>query len=209
MAIEKATEKDQRMIGKLIIGVVIGGGIGALLGYFGKCSSGACPLMANPYRGAWYGAIVGLLFPLIFMSVPKEKPLKPVQREALTAASPAEKAQAPQQGALLHIESETDFKALVLNVGGIALVDLFSNRCPPCRVLAPTIASLADKYAGKVIVCKVNVDHASAVAERYGIRAIPTVIFLRDGKESKRLVGVLPESDYVTVLDGLIGQDKK
>jgi len=50
------------MIIRLAIGIAIGGALGAVMGYFGKCSSGACPLTANPWRGAIYGAVMGLLF---------------------------------------------------------------------------------------------------------------------------------------------------
>jgi len=87
-------------------------------------------------------------------------------------------------------------------------VDLFSNRCSPCRVLAPTISSLADKYAGRVAVCKVDVDRVPAVAQRYGIRAIPTVLIISNGKEVKRLVGLQSETDYIILLDKLVDKDK-
>jgi len=63
------------MMIRLIIGTAIGVGLGALMGYFGKCSSGACPLTANPYRGAIYGGIMGALF-AFSMAEPPVKPLK-------------------------------------------------------------------------------------------------------------------------------------
>jgi len=175
------------MISRILLGVLIGGLIGAALGYFGKCSSGTCPLTANPYRGAVYGAIMGALLISVFSRTPKE---------------------AEQSPNIVHINSEADFKARVLDANGICLVDLFSDRCPPCRVLAPTISSLADKYAGKVTVCKVNVDRAPAIAEQYGVRAIPTVLIINNGKEVKRLVGLKPETEYVAVLDKLVGNNK-
>jgi hypothetical protein len=59
------------MITKILLGVAIGGAIGAVLGYFGKCSSGACPLTANPYRGAIYGAVMGALLASVFSTRPK------------------------------------------------------------------------------------------------------------------------------------------
>ena len=187
------------MIGKLLAGIVLGAGIGALLGYFGKCSSGTCPLTANPYRGALYGAAMGVVLALAFSHAPKAQLQKSSPRE------PAEEAVAGSgKEALLHVDSEADFKALVLDAGGICLVGLFSNRCPPCRVLAPTIVSLADKYAGKVTVCKVDVDRLPTVAEQYGITAIPTVLVMKDGKEVERLVGLRRETEYVTVLDKLL-----
>jgi len=171
----------------LFLGVLVGGAIGAGLGYFGKCSSGSCPLTANPYRGAIYGAVMGALL----MSVISPK---------LT--------QRAESSNIVHIDSKADFKTHVLDKRGICLVDLFSNRCSPCKILAPTISSLAEKYAGSVTVCKVNLDRAPAVAQRYGVRAIPTVLFIKNGKEVNRMVGLQPETEYVTLLDRLVGKDK-
>ena len=53
------------MLSRIIMGLVIGGAIGGLVGYFGKCASGTCPLTSNPYSGALYGAILGVLFALV------------------------------------------------------------------------------------------------------------------------------------------------
>jgi len=83
-------------------------------------------------------------------------------------------------------------------------VELSANREPPCRALAPTISSLADKYTGKVIVCKVNLDRVPAIAREYRVKVIPTVLIIKDGKEVKRLVGLRPESGYTNQLDDLI-----
>jgi thioredoxin 1 len=175
------------MILRIFLGVLIGGLIGAGLGYFGKCSSGTCPLTANPYRGAIYGAVMGALLVSVFSRTPKEVEESPN---------------------IVHINSEADFKARVLNANQICLVDLFSNRCPPCRVLAPTISSLADKYASRVTVCKVDVDRVSAVAQKYGVRAIPTLLIISNGKEVNRLVGLRSEGEYTALLDELVGKAK-
>ena len=87
-------------------------------------------------------------------------------------------------------------------------VDLFSNWCSPCRVLAPTILALCDKCTSRVTVCKVDVDRIPAVAERYGVRAIPTALVIKNGKEIKRPVGLRPESEYATLLHKLPDQAK-
>jgi len=173
------------VVGRILLGILLGGIIGAVLGYFGKCSSGTCPLTANPYRGAIYGAVMGALLVSLFLQTPKEK---------------------NESSNIIHIESQTDFKTNVLDAPVVCLVDLFSNRCPPCRVLAPIISSLADKYAGRATVCKVDVDRVGTVAAKYGVTAIPTVLIIKNGKEVKRLVGLRPESEYVALLDELINQ---
>jgi thioredoxin 1 len=83
---------------------------------------------------------------------------------------------------------------------------LFSYLCSPCGILALTISSLADKFAGRVTVCKVDVDRIPTVAQRYGVRAIPTVLIIKNGKEIKRLVGLQPEAEYVALLENLLGE---
>ncbi len=186
------------MIVRICMGILIGAVAGALLGYFGKCSSGSCPLTANPYRGALYGAVMGALFAFTFSGVPKAQSDKLARRETAKAVVGSAKE------TLVHIDSEADFKALVLDASGICLVDLFSNSCPPCRALAPTVSSLADKYAGRVTVCKVDIEQLPALAEQYQVSAVPTLLIIRDGVLVKRLVGLRPEAEYVAVLDGLL-----
>jgi thioredoxin 1 len=167
------------------LGIFVGGLIGAAVGYFGKCTSGSCPLTANPYRGAVYGAVMGALLVSAFSRTPKEAEESPY---------------------IVHIHSEADFKARVLDANRICLVDLFSNRCPPCRVLAPTISSLADKYTGRITACKVDIDLVPTVAEQYRVTTVPTVLIIRNGKEIKRLVGLQSEAKYVTFLDSLVSK---
>ena len=83
-------------------------------------------------------------------------------------------------------------------------MDLSANCDLPCWALASTISLLADRYTGKVIMCKVNLDRAPAIAREYRVMAIPTVLIIKDGKEVKRLVGFRPESEYADQLDELI-----
>jgi len=204
-------EDRDMLIIKLLLGVLIGGIVGAILGYFGQCSSGSCPLTANPFRGAVYGAIVGVLLASLLSRPPqegakhsKDNPTVPRETMEASANEAVGTKERSEDSGVLHIDNKSDFEAKVLNVSCICLVDLFSNSCPPCRMLAPTIASLADKYSGKVIVCKVNLDRAPVIARQYGVMAIPTVLIIKDGKEVKRLVGLLPESEYANELDKLI-----
>jgi thioredoxin 1 len=175
------------MIIRILLGVLIGGATGAVLGYFGKCSSGTCPLTANPYRGAIYGAAMGALLVSVFSRTPQ---------------------QTKESSNIIHVDNELDFKTHVLNANGICLVDLFSNSCPPCKALAPTISSLADRYVGKVTVCKVDIDQVTTIAKDYGIMAIPTVLIIHNGKEVKRLVGLKSETKYTALLDKLIEMNK-
>jgi thioredoxin 1 len=77
---------------------------------------------------------------------------------------------------------------------GVALVDFFAGWCAPCKMQAPIVDKLAEKYAGKASVGKLNVDESQSVAQKYGVRGIPTLIVFRNGREVERLVGVQDEA---------------
>ena len=189
------------MIARILLGVLIGAGIGAALGHFSRRFSGARPLRVNPCRGALLGAIFGAAIAFALPYAP-ETQSRESGRRTPGHAPPA----TPGEHAPVHIGSEADFKARVLDASGICLVDLFSDGCPPCRALAPTIASLADKHAGKVTVCKVDVDQLPSLAGRYRVSAIPTVLIVNNGRLMERLVGLRPEAEYVAILDRLLDE---
>lgn len=75
------------------------------------------------------------------------------------------------------------------------LVDFWAAWCGPCRTLAPTVATIAEKHTNSARFVKLNVDDSTAVIQRYGIRAIPTLILFEDGKETERLIGVIREEE--------------
>ncbi len=83
----------------------------------------------------------------------------------------------------------------------LAMVDFWASWCGPCKMLSPVIDSLAGQYAGKVLVGKVNVDEEPELARRFGVMSIPTVVFLKDGEEFDRKVGVMPAEAFTAVLD--------
>ncbi len=181
---------DKTAFIKIIVGVLIGGGLGALMGYFGKCSSGACPLTATPYRGAIYGAVIGLFFAYSF---------------GLTAVNKGNSKHDSE--ALVHINSSEEFQQLVLESELPVLADFFSNSCPPCRKLSPVISVLADEYKDKAVICKVSMDLAPDLAVPNNIKGIPAVLFFVDGKEVERLVGLRGKPDYVAILEKLISKN--
>lgn len=88
-----------------------------------------------------------------------------------------------------------------LNSGKLMLVDFWAAWCGPCRMLSPVIDGLDKKYEGKVVIGKVNVDEEQELAIRYGVMSIPTVIFFKNGQEIARKVGVMPEKEFVAILD--------
>ncbi len=181
----------------LAIAMIIGGSLGALMGYFGKCSSGTCPLTANPFRGAVYGMVMGLLFAYSFGA------------NALSGTAAEQGDAAAGSTALIHIDSQADFERVVLAASLPVLADFFSKSCPPCRKLGPTISELAGKYEGRAVVCKVNLDHAPELAGAHSIRGIPAVLFFVKGKEVDRIVGLRPKARFVKKLDELVGKETK
>ena len=72
---------------------------------------------------------------------------------------------------------------------GVSLIDFYADWCGPCRALAPTVEELAVKHGETATIAKVDVDANSSLAQRFGVRSIPTVVALKDGQEVERLTG--------------------
>ena len=83
----------------------------------------------------------------------------------------------------------------------LAMVDFWADWCGPCKALSPVIESLAEQYEGKALIGKVNVDEERELAIRFGVMSIPTVGFLKNGREFDRKVGTMPAAVYTEVLD--------
>jgi thioredoxin 1 len=87
------------------------------------------------------------------------------------------------------------------------LVDFWAVWCGPCRALAPTIDRLADQYAGKLKVGKLNTDEAPDIAVRYGISSIPQVMLFKGGTDQPvdKTVGAQPEANFVKMINRVLG----
>jgi thioredoxin 1 len=81
------------------------------------------------------------------------------------------------------------------------LVDFWAEWCAPCRLMAPSIEALAEEFAGRVRVGKLNVDENAATAEKYDIRGIPTVMIFKGGELKEQVVGVTPKENLVRLVE--------
>ena len=90
--------------------------------------------------------------------------------------------------------NDSNFKQEVLDSGTPVLVDFWAAWCGPCRALAPTVEVVATEQAGKLKVCKVDVDSSPNVAGQFAIRSIPTLLLFKGGENVGQLIGNVPKS---------------
>jgi thioredoxin 1 len=162
-----------------------GGGLGAALGYFGKCSSGTCPLPSTWWRGAIYGAVLGgLLF-------------------IVSGGSGA--VSMNKSTANVKLIKEGEFDAEVVQSPLPVVVDFYATWCGPCKMLSPLLDELAGPLTNRVKFVKINVDEAPGLSQRFAIQAIPTLIFFKNGNVADKLIGLPSRDTLKTRLDSLAG----
>ncbi len=105
-----------------------------------------------------------------------------------------------------HALQVTDqkFDQVILNGGKPAMVDFWAAWCGPCRMIAPHVEALAQEYAGRAIVAKVDVDANRQTAIRFGIQSIPTLLFFKDGQVVDRVVGAVDKKVLQSKLEALL-----
>lgn len=164
----------------MMISVLLGGAIGAAMGYFGQCSSGACPLTATGWRGALFGAVIGFLFYFTGASGKYSHP-KDVKRI-----------------------TEAEFEREVLESGMPVVVDFYAPWCGPCKTQAAVLDRLTGEFSGNVKFVSVNLDEAPNLAREFNVQAIPTLLFFHAGKVVESNTGVLAADQLRSRIQSLI-----
>ena len=104
--------------------------------------------------------------------------------------------------AAVHLTEQNFDEALVANQG-VMMVDFWAEWCGPCRAVAPVLEELTRESNGSVTLAKVNVDENHGLAARYGIRSIPTILFVKQGKVVDQVIGAVPKVQLKKKLDAL------
>ena len=100
--------------------------------------------------------------------------------------------------------TKTSFDEIIAQGKGVARVDFWADWCGPCRMLAPTIDEIAEDFAGRAGVYKVNVDDEGELAARFGVMTIPTLFIFKDGQIADKIVGVVPKAQIAAAIEAAL-----
>lgn len=103
--------------------------------------------------------------------------------------------------------NDTNFETQVLDTQGVVVVDFWAPWCGPCKMLGPILEELEQQYSSRVKFCKVNVDSTQALAVKYKISSIPTLLFFKNGQLKEIIVGLKSKGELEKVINRLINEE--
>ena len=105
--------------------------------------------------------------------------------------------------------TDATFDEVVNSTDVPVMVDFWAPWCGPCKMIAPLVDEIADEYAGKAKICKVNTDEDREAAVEYAINAIPTIILFKEGQIAKKWVGMVTKKDMTAEINVVINELQK
>ena len=100
----------------------------------------------------------------------------------------------------MQVVTDNNFDEILAS-SKVVLVDFWAAWCGPCRMLSPTVDDIAAEYEGRITVAKCNVDDCEEIAAQFGVRNIPTLVFVKNGAVVDRTVGVMPKQELRARID--------
>jgi len=100
--------------------------------------------------------------------------------------------------------TDANFEEVVMKSSVPVVVDFWAEWCGPCRQIGPSIEEMSKEYEGKAVIGKVNVDHNPGVSAQFGIRNIPTVLFVKNGQVADKSVGAVPKQQLADKLNAIL-----
>ena len=100
--------------------------------------------------------------------------------------------------------TDTNFKETAIENEGVSVIDFWPEWCGPCRLVGPIIDDLAQDYDGKALIGKVNVDHNPETSMKYGVRSIPTILFMKGGEVVDKHVGTATKATLSQKIEALL-----
>jgi thioredoxin 1 len=130
--------------------------------------------------------------------------LPPSQTIQAVSGQPHNQIGASPMSEHVHYISDDSFEQEVLQAGVPVLVDYWADWCGPCKMISPILDEIAKEYAGKLKVCKLNIDENQATPPKFGIRGIPTLMIFKNGNVEATKVGALSKSQLTAFVDSNI-----
>ena len=100
--------------------------------------------------------------------------------------------------------TDANYEEIVINSGKPALIDFWAVWCGPCRMVGPIVEEISNEYGDKAVIGKVDVDNNPGIAQKYGIRNIPTLLFIKNGEVVDKQVGASPKATLTAKLDAIL-----